>query len=158
MRRMGRVFSLGILIGCGSEGAGDSVQELDVQHYEVVRLTTRFGVQEVEKELPARQAFLIRKACPKIRSARLEKEDGVSMALLKLEGEQLESIWGMVGRTLDGKFGVGPAKKSSDGTIRFGVQCSDCDLHFGMLVDEIKVACVGPGYSLKIRDGKLRHY
>lgn len=159
---MRRALQTGILFGailsCGGKESGTADQRLRIQHHEVERLTTRFGVEEAEEEIPPRQAFLIRKACPKIHEALLRKEKGASMALLTVSGEQMEAVWGVSGRGLDGRFGIAPGKPGQDGTVRFAVQCTDCDLHLGMLVDGRKVACIGPGYSLRIRDGVLGHY
>ena len=148
----------GLLTGCGSKNTPSPEQELTVQHHEVMRLTTRFRVEQVEEEIPAKHAFLIRKACPKIRKASLRKEKGATMALLTISGEQMETVWGVLGRSVDGNFGIAPVKRREDGSLRFAVQCGDCDLHLGMLVDDRKVACIGPGHSLKIRAGVLSHY
>ena len=101
---------VGLFTGCGSKNTPPLERELTVGHHEVMRLTTRFGVEQVEEEIPAKHAFLIRKACPKIQKASLRKEKGATMALLTISGEQMETVWGVSGRSVDGKFGIAPVK------------------------------------------------
>ena len=70
-------------------------------------------------------------------------------------GQKIEQVWGVAGVSMDGRIGRAEAKRGQGDSTRFAVGCMDCELFLGFRVNGQEVACVGPGHSLRVRDGEL---
>jgi len=143
-----------LLVGCGRDSA-PGPSELLFSIYEVDQLTTRFRAEDEERQLDPEQAFAMRKFCPKIERARFEPDPSTQLGTLQVWGQGLKAVWGVVGRGSDGSFGEAKAKIEADGSLRFAVGCTDCEIVLGMTIGGEKLGCKGPGHSLSLRERKL---
>jgi len=149
-----RLFSCLLVLGCGKSGS-ETVSEQSFTSFQVDSLTTRFLEQDKELPLDAKVAFSLRAYCPKIRKARYTPQAGTEMGTLQVWGEDLDRVWGVVGRSTGGQLGQAKSKNEADGSQRFALGCRDCQIVLGMLVEGKNVGCVGPGHSLQLQHGKL---
>lgn len=132
-----------------------SASEQSFSLYQVDSLTTRFLLEDVEVQLAPDIAFFLRGYCPKIRKAQFTPEIGGSMGTLQIWGEDLDRVWGVVGRGAGGEMGQSKPKTAPDGSLRLALGCRDCQVVLGMEVDGQRVGCLGPGHSLELKQGRL---
>lgn len=104
-------------------------------------------------ELPAELAFTVRKACPRVDRARYEPGEG-EMGTLTVWGQGLDRV-SRLAASRSGPLGEAPPHAELDGSLRFAVGCRECELVMGMKVAGVMVGCRGPGYSLRLMDGRL---
>jgi hypothetical protein len=141
-------------LACGGETSA-LVSEQTFSLFEVESLTTRLREQDQELQLDTELAFSLRTYCPKIERVQYRPDASSSFGVLQVWGIDLERVWGVVGRGEDGTFGTAKAKPEPDGSVRFALGCSDCVVLLGMEVNGQRVACVGPGHSLELKNRKL---
>lgn len=142
------------ILACGNN-TSDTVSEQKFTMFEVQSLTTRFKEQDQEVQLDTKLAFSLRAYCPKIKRVQYHPDTSSSFGVLQVWGSDLERVWGVVGRSEEGSFGSAKAKPESDGSLRFALGCRDCLVFLGMEVNGQRVACLGPGHSLQLKNGKL---
>jgi hypothetical protein len=146
--------SLFVFFGC-AKSKPDAVSEQSFTSFQVDSLTTRFVEQDAEVPIDPEIAFSLRAYCPKINRARYTPQVGSEMGTLQIWGEDLERVWGVVGRSVTGQLGQSKSKSEPDGSQRFALGCRDCQIVLGMLVEGKNVGCLGPGHSLQLQHGKL---
>lgn len=148
--------AVGALLLVACKGSGPlSASEQSFSLYQVDSLTTRFLQEDTEVQLTASVAFSLREYCPKIRKAQFSPEPGGSMGTLQIWGEDLDRVWGVVGRGVGGEMGQSKSKIGPDGSLRFALGCRNCRVILGMEVDGQRVGCLGPGHSLELKQGRL---
>lgn len=98
-------------------------------------------------------AFAAREACPVITQARYVQDDP-PLGELSLEGSGLEQVGQLHALLPDGTKGAAPPYVTESG-VRFPVGCETCTLLLVFEVEDQRVACTGPGYSLALERGRL---
>jgi hypothetical protein len=98
-------------------------------------------------------AFAAKQACPVITSARFVQDDP-PLGELSLEGTGLERVGQLHALNPDGTKGAAPPYLTESG-VRFPVGCTTCTLLLVFEVEDQRVACTGPGYSLGLEFGRL---
>jgi hypothetical protein len=141
-------------LACGGT-TPDVISEQKFTIFEVESLTTRLREQDQELQLDTKLAFSLRAYCPKIERVQYHPDASSSFGVLQIWGSDLERVWGVVGRSEDGTFGSAKSKPESDGSLRFALGCRDCVVLLGMEVNGQRVACLGPGHSLQLKNSKL---
>ena len=158
MRGRDSLFFGVVVFGAWSAACGPSTpsqSHLDFTVHEVDRLTTRMSEGELEEVIEPERAFLLRSTCPKINRAEYRPEKTGVMGVLQLWGTDLEESWGLVAWPDIGPIGRAQAKAEADGSRRYAVGCRDCTLLLGMESEGVPFACLGPGYSIRLENGKL---
>jgi len=92
-------------------------------------------------------------ACPVVRRGTAVKETD-NFYLVTLEGERLQDA--RVGAVLPDKTLAEAQVHPIEGGIQIPVRCVECTLHPGIKLEDGRYAgCVGPGYSMTLKDGVL---
>lgn len=98
-------------------------------------------------------AFAARDACPVITRATFVLDDP-PMGELRIEGSGLDQVGQLHALNPDGTKGAAPPYVTETG-LRFPVGCATCTLLLVFEVQDQRVACTGPGYSLEMARGSL---
>ncbi len=130
------------------------VSERSFEEPEVRTLSTDFHANPVRSELPPEEAFVVRKLCPVIEHALMEPDEGV-FAKLTLTGRHLDRVTVIGAVMLDGATADAIVHRGEPSEISAAVGCRNCRLQLGFDYLGTTVACLGPGYSLDVRKGRL---
>ncbi len=152
---MQSIISL-LFLGCGlgpSLGAQESQIEIQTPHFTGVE--HRFLSSEGLGLLPPENVAIVRELCPRILEAVYTPDQG-ELGRVQLLGEHLERVVTLSVQDGSGRLLEAVVHREPDDSVRFGLQCRTCRLVPGFRFGDRVVGCLGPGYSLRLRDGQLQ--
>ncbi|MEE2750653.1 MAG: hypothetical protein VX519_04440 [Myxococcota bacterium] len=149
------VILLGFL-GCGlGAGSGLTESQVEIQTPHFTGVEHRFLSSANPEMLPPENVAIVRELCPRIVEAVYTPDHG-ELGQLRLVGEHLERVVSLSVQDGTGRLLEAVVHRESDESLRFGLQCRTCRLVPGFRFGDRVLGCLGPGYSLRLREGQLR--
>lgn len=146
------ILFFALLSACSSQPEGASSLRFDQAEFQGVSTQLR-GVTP-GAQVPADVQRIAQEICPRLDRARFTLSDTPPMGILKLEGAELERVQSVGAVMADGTLGKS-RPHHEQGFIEAAVGCSDCTILLAIEINEHKLACLGPGYSLTMSEGEL---
>jgi hypothetical protein len=108
---------------------------------------------EPDAPLDPKVAFTLQSRCPQIERARLRKAND-AIAEVTVRGARLDAVTRIGAALPDGTL-ANVQFIREDGALVFPVACAACEVYLGVKADDRTVACIGPGYSLTVLNGRI---
>jgi len=151
---MQSIILLGFL-GCGlGTGPGQGESQVEIQTPRFTGVEHRFLSSGSQELVTPGNVAIVRGLCPRIVEAVYTPDEG-DLGQLRLVGEHLERVVSLSVQDGTGRLLEAVVHRESDSSLRFGLQCRTCRLVPGFRLEDRVVGCLGPGYSLRLREGQL---
>lgn len=140
-----------LLLACRC-GGPPTLQDVSYDKPELRQVGGKFRGQ-FDDTLPAEISFAVQSDCPRIeRAVRTRKNDLV--AEVRVWGTGFERVDRVSAAMVSGELADAAFERDADSLV-FPVACDRCEVYLGMQAGGRAVACLGPGYSLRIEGGFL---
>lgn len=142
---------LALLLACRCGGPPDAV-ELTFDAPSLQQVGGRFS-DEPQEPVSPQTAFAAKDLCPTLTRV-VARPANEPIWEVTVQGARLDRVK-RIGATLSGGSLADIAfEPTEDGGLRFPVACRDCEVYLGVRVGSRTVACMGPGYSLRWKNGR----
>lgn len=132
----------------------DPPQEVTLDRHELRQVGGRFrGQDDAQLDPPA--AFALQGRCPELSRARIVQTNA-TIREVTVWGTHLDTVKRVGAALYDGTLANAQFLPNDDGSITFPIACTRCELYLGLSAGGPIAACIGPGYSLSIEDGRIR--
>jgi hypothetical protein len=113
----------------------------------------RFRGQD-DEALDPPAAFALQQRCPQISKARIVQTNA-QIREVTVWGTNLDRVKRVGAALYDGSLANAQFLTNEDGSITFPIACTRCELYLGLSTGGRTAACIGPGYSLSVEEGRL---
>lgn len=131
----------------------DPPQEVSFATTEIRQVGGRFRGQD-DAPLDPPDAFQLEQRCPEIQKARVVQTNP-QIREVTVWGTHLDRIDKVGAALYDGTLANAQFLPNEDGSITFPIACTRCELYLGLRVGGRIAACIGPGRSLSIEEGRI---
>lgn len=142
---------LSLLLACRCTPP-DGPQDVTFSTHEVRQVGGRF-LREPDAPLEPEVAFAAQARCPRLEGAHLRRANE-QIRLATVRGADLGSVTRVGAALADGTLANIQFVREAD-TLVFPVGCTDCEVYLGIRAGSRTAACIGPGYSLTVKDGRI---
>lgn len=142
---------LALLLACRCSDP-DAPQEVTFPRPALQQVGGRFR-GEPDTPLDPQVAFAVQERCPRIEHVRLRVANP-QIRELTVRGSGLDRVKRVGAAMPDGKL-ASAQFLSEDGALVFPVACDACEVYLGIQAGDRTAACIGPGYSLTLHDGRI---
>jgi hypothetical protein len=139
---------------CACRSGGESSLDFSQQAPQLQALETRFRGAEAGDFLAPEVAAEAAALCPRLDRAHLIWED-TDRGILEVWGSGLDRVVTLATQSAEGRVHESLPHAEPEGSLRFAVACASCELVLGVLHEDRKVGCRGPGYSVTLSRGAL---
>ncbi|MDP2311999.1 MAG: hypothetical protein Q8P41_03775 [Pseudomonadota bacterium] len=108
---------------------------------------------EPDTPLAPQVAFAVQERCPRIDSAHL-RHANAQIRELTVRGTALADVTRVSAALYDGQLANVQYLLEND-TLVFPIACTHCEIYLGIQAGDRTAACIGPGYSLSIENGRI---
>jgi hypothetical protein len=142
---------LALLLACRCNSL-DAPQEVSFPSPVLRQVGGRFR-EEPTTPIAPQVAFAVEKRCPRIDRVRM-RHANPAIREITLAGSGLDQVT-RIGATLaDGTLADAQFIREGDGLV-FPIACTDCEVYLGIPAGDRTAACMGPGYSIAVRRGRI---
>ncbi len=141
-----------LLLSCAPQPEGASSLRFDEVEFQGV--TTKIKGVTPGAAVPPEVQRIAQEICPRLDRALFTPSSTPPMGILRVEGQDLDRVVAVSAILPDGSLAMGVPHHDGP-VLEAALGCPDCQVVLAIDINEQRLACLGPGLSLELRQGRL---